>query len=176
MLNTAINMIPEVITDFNVYEDGTKLIGVSGEVTIPDLEAMTETISGAGIAGEYNTTVPGHFSPISMDIPFEVLSVPVVKIYAKKNVELTLRGDIQSRDISTGTVKHEKMRVVVSGIPTALKAGNVSKGKKSGAGVSVEVLRFEIYIGGQEVIVLDKPNYEFRVLGEDMLADIRNNI
>lgn len=175
-MNTAINMIPEVITDFNVYEDGAKLIGVSGEVTLPALEAMTETITGAGIAGEYNTTVPGHFSAIKLDIPFEVMNISAAKIYAKRNANLTLRGSVQMRDVSTGTVKHEKMRVVVSGIPTALNPGSVGKAKKSSAGVSVEVLRLEIYMGGEEVIVLDKANYVFRVFGEDMLAEIRNNI
>ena len=38
--------IPEVISNFNVYGgDNSKLIGVSGEVTLPDLSAVTATVS-----------------------------------------------------------------------------------------------------------------------------------
>ena len=48
----SIANIPEIINDFNVYKSGSKLIGVSDEVTLPDFEARTETISGGGIAGE----------------------------------------------------------------------------------------------------------------------------
>lgn len=172
----AINRIPEVITDFNIYDDGQKLIGISGSVTLPKLEALTETISGAGLAGEYNTTVPGHFGSITMDIPFEVLTTSVAKLYAKKSVSLTLRGSVQERDISTGTVAHNKMRVVVTGIPTALDPGTAEKGKKNSASVTVEVLRYELYLADEEILVLDKPNYVYRLFGEDMLADIRANI
>ena len=48
----SIANIPEVINDFNIYHTGNKVIGVTGEVSLPDLEAVTETISGAGILGE----------------------------------------------------------------------------------------------------------------------------
>ena len=48
----AILGIPEVIHDFNIYNTGSKIIGLTGEVALPDFEAMTETISGAGILGD----------------------------------------------------------------------------------------------------------------------------
>lgn len=175
-MENAINRIPEVITDFNIYDDGTKMIGVSGSVTLPKLEALTETISGAGLAGEYNTTVPGHFGSITMDIPFEVMHTGAARLYAKKTVSLTLRGSVQERDIAAGTVTHTKMRVVVTGIPTAMDPGTAEKGKKNSASVTVEVLRYELYIADEEILVLDKPNYVYRLFGEDMLADIRANI
>lgn len=43
--------IPEKINNYNIYMDG-RLMGCSGEVTLPDFEAMTETISGPGLLGE----------------------------------------------------------------------------------------------------------------------------
>ena len=51
--------IPEVISNFNVYGgDNSKLIGVSGEVTLPDLSAVTypaaETVTwSASDSGSY---------------------------------------------------------------------------------------------------------------------------
>ena len=44
--------LPEVINNYNVYDDrANRLIGISGEVELPNFEAMTETLSGSGILG-----------------------------------------------------------------------------------------------------------------------------
>ena len=45
-------IIPEVINNYNVYDSKAKmLIGISGEVELPSLEAITDTIEAAGILG-----------------------------------------------------------------------------------------------------------------------------
>lgn len=36
--------IPEIINDFNVYSEGNKFIGVSGSVTLPSFDAITEEV------------------------------------------------------------------------------------------------------------------------------------
>ena len=100
----SIANIPEIINDFNVYKGGSKLIGVSDEVTLPDFEAMTETISGAGIAGEYETTNPGHFSSIEMEVPFRVLYGDIFQMLdTTKIIDLTMRGSVQVTD-GTGSL------------------------------------------------------------------------
>lgn len=62
--------IPSKINSYNVYNDAERLIGVGDEVTLPDFEAMAETISGAGILGELDDPTVGHFSNMEMEIPF----------------------------------------------------------------------------------------------------------
>ena len=44
--------IPGVINNFNLYNNGTALVGLTGEISLPDFEGMTETLSGPGILGE----------------------------------------------------------------------------------------------------------------------------
>ena len=41
------NILPELINAYNVYNDSNKLLGVSGEVELPELEALTETMDAA---------------------------------------------------------------------------------------------------------------------------------
>ena len=66
--------LPEVINNYNVYDDrANRLIGISGEVELPNFEAMTETLSGSGILGEVEDPVTGHFSSMTMKIPFSSL-------------------------------------------------------------------------------------------------------
>ena len=38
---------PEVINNFNVYNSGNKMVGVSGEISLADLQAVTAEVSGA---------------------------------------------------------------------------------------------------------------------------------
>lgn len=54
--------IPSKINSYNVYNDAERLIGVGDEVTLPDFEAMAETISGAGSWANW-TTPPWAISP-----------------------------------------------------------------------------------------------------------------
>lgn len=49
--------IPTVLNNFNSYGAGHKYVGVSNEVTLPNFESMTETIDGAGIAGEIEEAI-----------------------------------------------------------------------------------------------------------------------
>ena len=42
--------VDELVINYAIYEDATEYLGTT-EVTLPDLEYMTEELSGAGIAG-----------------------------------------------------------------------------------------------------------------------------
>ena len=57
----AINGIPEVLNDYNAYLSGNRLVGTTGEVKLPDLEGLTETIKGCGILGEFETVITGRY-------------------------------------------------------------------------------------------------------------------
>ena len=65
--------IPSKINNYNVYNVAERLIGVGDEVTLPDFEAMADTISGAGILGEVDDPTVGHFSNMEMEIPFRLV-------------------------------------------------------------------------------------------------------
>ena len=46
------NTIPTKINRYNVYNKGNRLLGVGEEMTLPDFEPSSETVTGAGILGE----------------------------------------------------------------------------------------------------------------------------
>ena len=67
-------VIPEVLNHYNVYNDkAKKLIGISGEIELGELEALTDTLEGAGVLGEIEDAVTGQFASIKIKIPFSVL-------------------------------------------------------------------------------------------------------
>lgn len=49
----------ESVINFAVYEDGVEYVGMAG-VTLPNLSAIVQTLSGAGIAGNVEVPVLGH--------------------------------------------------------------------------------------------------------------------
>ena len=70
--------IPTKINKYNVYNQGNRLLGTGDEVTLPSFEASSETVSGAGVLGEFDDPTVGYFSNMELEIPFRVLDQEAV--------------------------------------------------------------------------------------------------
>jgi P2 family phage contractile tail tube protein len=164
--------IPSKINMFNMYRDGNKLVGISGEVALPDFEAMTETLSGPGILGEIDDPTIGHFGGMEMEIPYRVLDEEMFEIMdPTKAVNLTLRGSIQVTGNSGVTYKG--MRVVVRGKPKSATSGTVKQGGAMSSAVKIELTYILIEIDGKAMIELDKLNSVYKIGGVDILEKAR---
>lgn len=168
-------ILPEVLNHFNIYNRGTKLIGVSGEVELPDFEAITDTIEGSGVLGELEDPVTGQFSSMQITIPFAVLYDSMFSITNTTNPpELTLRGSMQCMDPTTGITDYYPVKVVVRGKAKTTKLGKVVKGKKMEAEVELEIHYISVSINNKNVVTLDKLNFKYIVNGVDLMAKIRS--
>ena len=54
------NYIPEKISEYNAYLDGSKMIGVAASVTLPEINMKTSTVSGVGVNGELDSPTIGQ--------------------------------------------------------------------------------------------------------------------
>ena len=59
--------IPQKLINCRVYNNGTDLIGIA-DVDLPKLEPMTDTVKGAGVAGEIDDPVLGHYKAMVMSV------------------------------------------------------------------------------------------------------------
>lgn len=167
--------IPEIINNFNVYSKGTLLIGTSGKVSLPDLKAITETISGSGILGEYETSVIGQFANIEQTVPFRTLDDGVFGLMDQtKVVDLTFRASHQSTVRATGDLEYKGMRIVERGKFKEFKNGDLERGKQMGAELTFEVTYYLIEIDGVKKLEIDKLNSIYVVDGKDLLKKVRN--
>ncbi len=168
----ATKNIPDKINMFNVYNKGTKLIGVSDEVTLPDLEAMTETISGAGILGEIDSPTVGHYGSMEMEIPFRVVNSDMFSVVKPNEVvDITLRASEQT--LSSNGLDFKGVRVVVRGLFKKYTGGSVKQGSPTNSSVTIELLYYMLEIDGKKVMELDKLNGVCVVNGEDVLKKAR---
>lgn len=170
------NPIPEKVVNYNVYDDTEKLVGVAAETTLPNFEAMTETISGAGIAGEYESPTPGHFGSQTIEIPFRTLLDKSFSLMKNKGRTIVLRAAQQSYDVAQGKTSTRPLKITLRGIPKSLEMGKLAPGSMTDTKNTIEILYIKVEENGKTVLEYDKLNFVFIVDGEDILADIRNSI
>lgn len=171
-------VIPEVLNHYNVYNDkAKKLIGISGEIELGELEALTDTLEGAGVLGEIEDAVTGQFASIKIKIPFSVLYEDMFSIIDTTTPpQLTLRASMQCMDPTTGATDYYPVKIVVRGKATNTNLGKATKGKKMEPEVELEILYIKIQINNKTTLELDKLNFKFVLNGKDMLAKIRSQV
>lgn len=166
--------IPEIINNFNAYHNGNVMIGVSGAVSLPSLDAITETISGAGILGEYETSVVGHYGPMTQEVPFRILDTDIFSLMDPSAlVDLTFRASAQSTVKATGAIDYKGMRVVERGRLKGFTPGSLEMGKQMGASVTLELLYILVEVDGKTMLEYDKLNSVFVVNNKDLLEKVR---
>jgi uncharacterized protein len=170
------NPIPDKVVNYNVYDDTEKLIGISGEVTLPNLEVMSEAVSGAGILGEYESPTPGHFGSMTIEIPFRTLFQKSFSLMRYRGRALVLRAAQQSYDVSQGKVSYRGLKITIKGIPKGLELGKLAVGAATETKNTLEVLYIKIEENGKKLLELDKLNFVCIVDGEDLVGSIRNLI
>jgi len=168
---------PAAVNGFNVYKDGSALIGLSDQVQLPTLDAITASISGGGLLGSMDVPVIGHFGNLQQVIPFRNLTEDMFSVMdPSEAVNLTLRGDIQGVDKQTGAVTHSGMRIVFRGLMSSFTPGSVQAANAMEASVTLNLSYLLIEVGGKTKLELDKFNYVYKVDGKDQLAEIKKNL
>ena len=164
--------IPEKLINFRAYENGDDLLGVA-DVTLPSLQAMTETIKGAGLAGEIDSPVLGHYSSIETQLTWRSVYKNNLKLAAPKGLTLDLRGAVQVRDSESGNFVVLPVKVVVRGVPKNLELGKFDVGVATGTTTTLEVDYIKVTVDGSDVLELDKYNYICKIDGTDYLSEVR---
>lgn len=174
------NMIPELINNYQVFDDTVKthrLLGVSGEVELPSLEAITDTMTAAGILGEAEAPATGQYSSMKLKLVFAVLHDDIFQLAdTTKPVALTLRSSEQFNNPKTYSTDYYPVKIVVRGKATVVNNGKLANGKKGEPEIEIEIYYYKIVIDGVTELELDKLNFKFVLHGVDMLAKIREQV
>ena len=168
------NGIPSKINMFNVYKDGNTLAGLSGEVTLPDFEAISETISGPGILGEIDEPSIGHFGSQEIEIRLRIITNDIFTLMNPGDeVNLTLRGSIQV-NTNGGGVDYVGLRVIFRGKCKSFTGGTVKQGAAMASAIKLELTYIRIDLNGEAKVELDKLNSVYKLNGVDILEKARS--
>lgn len=167
--------IPQVINRFNLYRSGTKLIGISGEVELPEVTTLTDTIEGAGTGGNLEIPVIGLTDAMEMKIPYVTLSKDAFSMMnPNEATDLTLNGAIQCMDSGSGKIAYSQMSISVRGIVKSFAPGTVKAGGKMDSNVTLSLSYYKIVIDETTMLEIDKLNSVYIVNGTDVLKNVRN--
>lgn len=167
--------IPEKLINFSVYRDGKEWLGTAS-VDLPSIEALTETISGAGIAGEVDSPTLGHFGSMTMTLNWRTLAKPGINLFQQKSHSLTIRGAQQVYESATGEYKSVGVTVVVKAIPKTGSLGSFAPNSTTSSTNELEVSYIKIDIDGKTVLEIDKFNFKCVIDGVDHLAEVRQQL
>lgn len=165
--------IPTKINRYNVYNRGNRLLGMGDELTLPDFEPSSETVSGAGILGEIDDPTPGYFANQEIEIPFRILDKEATDMLdITKAVQLEIRGAEQTTN-SEGDIEFLGVRVVVRGRCKKFAPGKMKAGNPMDTTITLSILYILIELEGEPVLELDKMNEVFKINGNDILAKVK---
>jgi uncharacterized protein len=168
--------MPEAVSAFNVYNGTNKLVGVTGGVELPSFAYLTNTISAAGMLGEYDAPVIGHVGSQKLKIPFAQIDEQEFFALVKGENDIVLRASIQTRKVDTSTIEKVGMVIIVRGATTEWEPGTIEKAKAMSASITKEVAYIKIVINNVVCLELDKFNSIFVINDEDIFKEVRSQI
>lgn len=173
LVNT--NLIPDKLINASIYLGTDELLGI-GTVTLPELSYMTESLEGLGIAGPVEMPVIGHFSNLTTSFSWNTITPAALTLLVAKGQQLNVRASVQQYDAGTGKQVPQQVRLVMNVLPKKLSLGKTEAGKKMDNETELEVTYLKLWIGGEEVLEIDKINFICNILGEDTLAEVRQHL
>jgi len=169
----GVNVIPEKLAAFRVYLDGdTDLLGVA-DIQLPSFDFQTDTVSGAGILGEYESPNIGHTASMKFTLNWRTITKNFFSFLESDSIRLDCRAPFQQYDAGKAEYDLLVTRVVVQGITTKADLGKLETGAKSDSSIELEVKYIKIEIDGKPAVEYDKENYKFVVNGVDRMSKLR---
>lgn len=166
------NRMEEVVIGYRIYEDATEYRGIA-KVTLPDIEFYTTTISGAGIAGEYEEAIMGHMKAMRMNMDFTNFGENAMALATPVDHTIDLREVQQARNMTAGKVEVIPVKHVAVVRPVKMSLGALETATPSNASGEYTVSYYARYVGGKKTIELDPLGYICMINGVDYLAPVR---
>lgn len=169
------NKVPERLINFRVYNDSNDLLGVA-TVELPEIEAMSDTVSGAGIAGEVESPILGHYSSMTTTLSWRTIEKAAMTLAAQKSHAVEIRGSQQIYDAANGVYSTVPVRVSMRITPKTVSLGSFEPGATTDTEQEFEVLYLKVFINGKAVLEIDKYNYVAKFGDEDLLQSVRADL
>lgn len=155
-----------------VYEDNTEYAGMA-QATLPNLTALTQSISGAGIAGNVDAVIMGHFDAMSMTLNYRTMTEQAVRLSEPRRHNIDLRYAVQDEDPVAAAVQVRAIKHILVVIPKTHTPGTVAPATPENGIGEFAVRYWATYIDGKKVREIDPLNFICLIDGTDYLADVR---
>lgn len=167
--------IPQRLTDFAAWRKGTQFLGTL-DVTLPNLTALSDTISGAGILGEIDSPSIGQYGSLVVGMNWRTLEAAAFDLITPEVQSIDFRGNIQTLNRLSGTQDQIGIRVSIRGVPKGLDLGKLAQNSAMDSVNEIEAHYIKVMIAGKTVLEHDKLNNIHIINGKDYRAAVRANL
>ena len=167
---TSINEVRVGTTNFEVYEDGTRYLGIA-TVTLPEWTLKTIDVNGAGIAGEMSIGVAGQFENAEITIKFREVSNRFVGLSAYRAHNLTFRSAQHLYNAAKGKIRQEPLKIMVRSLPSKFNFGNLEQAAETESEATLAIDYIKIWVDGTEQFEFDRFNHIWRVRDGKKMVD-----
>lgn len=168
-------IFPDKNINYAVYRDGNELIGTA-TVDLPELSYMTDSISGAGLAGEIDSPVTGHFQSMTVTLNWRTIESEALKLLYIDGAELTLRSSQQQYDSGSSKYVTKAIKIVLKTLPKTMSLGSLQPAASTDSTSELEVIYIKIDVGGETMVEIDKLNFICNIGGTDVLSQVRTDL
>lgn len=163
---------PESIVDFEVYEDSVNFVGIA-QVTLPNINYLSQDITGAGIAGTVEAVLIGMIDKMSATFNFRSATGAATKLLKPEKHLLDLRVAEQHWDSVGAQRTIEADKYIMGVIPKNFAPGNVTPATTSDANGEYSVYYYAAYKDGKKIWEIDQFNYICSIDGVDYMEPVR---
>ena len=158
--------------NFAVFEDGDEYLGMAS-VGMPTLTNLTQSINGAGIAGNIEAIIKGHVDAMTLTLNFRTTTPQSVQLSEIRRHTIDLRVAQQAENSVDNTIGALAEKHVMVVIPKTHNVGTVAPASPSNGSGEYAVRYWATWLGGRKVREIDPMNFIYVVDGVDYLADVR---
>lgn len=164
--------IDQTNVNFDVYEDSIEYLGAA-QVTLPNLQQIAESFSGAGIAGNVEAVVRGHFDAMTLGLTFRTTTEDAIRLLKPERHVLDLRAARQDENTESGKIEITAIKYICVVLPKGLNLGNLAPHSRQDMNGDYALRYLAVYIDGKLVTEIDQLNYVCMIDGVDYLASVR---
>lgn len=172
--------IPEKISLFRAYvgnsSSANNLVGITDEVTLPDFEFMSETLSLAGMAGDVDSPSLGQMKSAQIEIPFSNISKKALELAAEDYKPLILRAAQEVLDSETVSKRNVGRVITIMGMTKSINYGKLKKGGYGEPSIKKEIITYKDVVDGEVVTDINKIDPKCVINGVDLLKGITDLI
>ena len=158
--------------DFAVYEDSVEFIGMAN-VTLPDKAQKVIPMNGAGIGGDVEVPIVGHYDAMTLILAFRNYTKRLSTLREHRTHQIELRVAQQGENPVAGTLVTDSVKHVFMAVPKKATGGTVAPAAPNDATIEFSVRYWATFINGEKVDEIDQLNRVDIVNGIDYNAEVR---
>lgn len=150
-------LIPNHVANYSIFKDGRRLVGLA-DVTLPNLQNLTDELKGSGIFGAIDMPTQAHFQAISVTLRWLTIYDDAVFATIQDGSTLHAWAAIQQHDSGTNRIMHAGWRFIMGTAPKSFNLGKLEVGTKGELESEYELINLRVLHDDKVMFQLDKEN------------------